>query len=238
VLQVPLPVQCISHMVYDIDTDKVYLMGTTDDGVEPERLWFVTIDPQTNSVARVVQLKTNDKTGKQVLHPFNSLATIDATRGTFITIFCCSPFVKEERLFVNISMATGEITGFTAGGSGILQNRYFDNTFYAYAFDKLVTIDLRGSGQITRLLDLPNHAFDAEDQLMGAWSPIVSDSVSFVQLWHNSPDRYFVTIVKNYNSFTVLPVAANRFTFAPQGNAPFPWKPTFFFEGQYQPAGI
>jgi len=199
------------------------------------RLWFVTIDPGTNSVVSISgPLRTTQQTGQKVLHPFNSLSAIDGTRGTYVTTFCCAPNTNNGRNFVNISLATGQITGFVAGGSDTLQTRFHNGIFYGYQFDSLVKIDLL-SGKVTPFLTLPNSQYDSSDQLMGVWSPLLSDNVTFVQLWHSTPDNYFVSIVSNYQTIETRTVQANRFTFAPQGNAPFPWRPTFFFEGQYQP---
>jgi len=231
IVQLPKPVLCIAHAIYDIGTDKVYLMGGNTMG-DP-RLWFVTIDPGTNSVTSISgPLKTNDRIGTKVLHPFNSLSAIDGTRGTYVTTFCCTP--SNGRTFVNISLATGQITGWVDGGLDTLQTRFHNGMFLGYQFDSLVRIDLT-TGTVSPFLTLPNSEFDASDQLMGVWSPLLSDNVTFVQLWHNSPDHFFVTIVSNYKTIETRNVRADRFTFAPQGNAPFPWRPTFFFEGQYQP---
>jgi len=237
IITLPNPAVCPAELIYDIQTDMVYLIGSTASSVTPVVSWFIAIDPQTNRVTKMTKLATTQRTGPRPLHPWNSDCTIDGSRGTFITTFCCSPLVEKERNFINISLATGQITGFTKGGFGILQTRYRNDIFYGYAFGSLVAIDLGGSGNINTLLKLPNNA-DSSNQLTGVWSPFLSDKVSFVQLWHTSRDKYFVTVVTDNKNIEVLPVLANRFTFAPQGNAPFPWRPTFFFESQYQPVGF
>jgi len=104
-------------------------------------------------------VKLSKLVGQQVLHPYNSLATIDATRGTYITTFCC------PRNFVNISLATGEVTGSIPGGQSSQQSRW------VWLFES----------------SLPLNAFladDASDQLTGVWNSILSDNVTFVQLWY------------------------------------------------------
>jgi len=212
---------CLMETVYDPSQDLIW--GILSSPEENSTQLFVSIDPDPdNFVINVISTLSEDSsTGSCCSHPPQEICTIDTINQIYYT-----NFVGNSQYLTGISTSNGMIVSEADNGGGMTTFAWDASSaqFYCANDSQLWIIDPL-SGNRNMVADSGFRRRIASTFAGGSFcttttSPIPCGDILFMEFVRQDPDTMELYIVDPDYNVSRLPIDANRYTFAPNGNGP------------------